>query len=136
MRRVYILLVLIAGLLFSGNVCAQDENQDKKGAEINSADSTEYELLVFDAKFDTFLTTVSYQKNLHSNDYYRNWNIQYCAEWNARHQNPARYGSFYETYIHYGQSVDYGIDLNFKLYQYFQFIEKEYNIVLIHRKGN
>jgi len=136
MRTIYVLLILIAGLLFSGNVCAQDENQTKKGAEINSADTTEYELLVFDAKFETFLATVPYSKDFYSNEYYRNWNIQYCAEWNTRHQNPARYGSFYETYIDYNQSVDYGIDFNFKLYQYFQFIEKEYGINLIHRRGN
>ena len=135
MRIIYLLIMVIAGIMISGNTFAQ-EDQQKNGVEINSEDSIEYELVIIDPRFESYLATVQYPKNYYSNEYYTHWNIQYCAEWNIRHQNPARYGDFYENYIHYDQSVDYGIDLNFKLYQYFQFIEKEYDIILIKRKGN
>jgi len=60
--------------------------------------------------------------------------VLYVSEWNARALNPLKYGDFYETQIDYQSNIDYGIDLNFKLYQYFQFIEKEYGITLIKRK--
>ncbi len=105
------------------------------GAEIELvADSTEYELLVFDPGFEVFLAA-QLSKDFYSDSYYKHWNTMYCVEWNIRHSNPMRYGDFYETDIPYDASIDYGIDFNYKLYQYFQFIEKEYGIVLISRKG-
>ena len=134
MRIIYLLIMVIAGIMISGNTFAQ-EDQQNNGVEINSEDSIEYELVIIDPRFESYLATVQYPKNYYSKEYYKHWNIQYCTEWNIRHQDPILYGDFYENYIHYDQSVDYGIDLNFKLYQYFQFIEKEYNIVLIKRKG-
>lgn len=136
MKTYSLIIILLAGILFYIPVFAQEEQQDKAKIEINSEDSIEYDLLIFDPKFDTYLATVPYSKEFYSNEYYRSWNIQYCAEWNSRHQNMARYGDFYETYIDYDQSVDYGIDFNFKLYQYFLFIEKEYKIILLNRRGN
>ncbi len=103
---------------------------------VESTDSTEYDLIVFDPEFETFLVSQPYPKNYYSDSYYRNWNNLYCIEWNIRHSNPFRYGDFYETQIDYDPMIDYGIDFNFKLYQYFQFIEKEYGIRLIRRRGN
>lgn len=102
---------------------------------VEASDSTEYELIVFDPRFDTFLATQPYPKEFYSNDYYQNWNYRYCVEWNIRHSNPIRYGDFYQTEIPYDLSVDYGVDFNFTLYQYFQFIDREYGIVLISRRG-
>ena len=54
-------------------------------------------------------------------------------EWNARNRNPLRYGGFYETYIDYDPYKDYGLDLNYRLYYYFQFIKDKYGIVLVER---
>ncbi len=136
MRTINLLIVLFVGILLSGTISAQDNQQSSSGIEINSEDTIEYDLIVFDSRFDTYLVTVPYSKDFYSNEYYRHWNIMYSTEWNIRHHDPFRYGDFYETYISYDQSIDYGIDFNFKLYQYFQFIENEHKIVLINRKGN
>ena len=110
------------------------ENQTKAEIEI-TADSTEYELLVMDVRFESYLLSQPYPKEFYSIDYYKQWNIRYCTEWNIRHSNPFRYGDFYETNIPYESNVDYGLDFNFRLYHYFQFIQKEYGIVLISRRG-
>ncbi len=98
----------------------------------SQSDSTEYELIIMDIKYDSFLATQP-SKDFYSNEYYKSWNIQYVTEWNIRHNNPIRYGDFYETHIDYQTGVDYGIDLNYKLYNYFIFIEKEYGITLVRR---
>ncbi|MCT4645940.1 MAG: DUF6146 family protein [Carboxylicivirga sp.] len=132
--------LLIAVLMFATYACQSGKpvaNSDAPAQELSveAKDSTEYELLVFDGRFDTFLATQPYPKNYYSNEYYQNWNYRYCIEWNIRHSNPTRYGSFYETDIPYDPTIDYGIDFNYKLYQYFQFIDKEYGIVLIRRRG-
>lgn len=98
-------------------------------------DSLEYELVVMDPRYETFLVSQPYPKSFYSNEYYRSWNLQYCNEWNIRHSNPIKYGSFYEVRIDYDPFVDYGLDFNYRLYHYFQFIEKEYGIVMIRRRG-
>ena len=140
MKTVLFFFVLLAGVLVACQPTQQMVAPDEAGIEISSAtaeeDSIEYELVVFDTGFDTFLATQPYPKWYYSNDYYRNWNIQYSIEWNIRYQNPWRYGSFYETDIPYDTSVDYGVDFNYQLYQYFQFVEKECGITLLRRRGN
>ncbi len=100
--------------------------------EESESDSVEYDLIIFDTKFESFLL-MQPSKEFYSKDYYENWNYQYVTEWNIRHDNPIRFGDFYQTRIDYEPSIDYGIDLNYKLYYYFLFIEKEYGITLIKR---
>ncbi len=137
MKKLYI-SVLFALLLIISCISHKETSKTESKPRIESnqketpSDSTEYELIIMDPKYDTFLATQP-QKNYYSNSYYQNWNIQYVVEWNIRHSNPLRYGDFYETQIDYSPDIDYGIDLNYKLYNYFLFIDKEYGIKLINR---
>lgn len=136
MRLILIILLIGWAVISCTNiqkVTADKANSQELAVETN--DSVVYELIVFDPKFESFLASQPYPKWYYSNEYYRNWNHRYCIEWNIRHSDPLRYGTFYETDIPYDSFVDYGIDFNFKLYQYFQFIDKEYGIVLIGRRG-
>ena len=103
----------------------------KNNAE-EEKDSVEYELIVLDPRFESWLATQP-SANFYSQQYYETWNQQYVTEWNHRHNNPQRYGSFYETYIDYDPHIDYGLELNYRLYYYFRFIEDEYGIVLVQR---
>ena len=133
-------LIIISIIFFSLLACSSQKTVTKeKSPELaiseDEQDSTKYELIVFDPGYETFLISQAKPKWYYSNDYYKSWNIQYVTEWNYRYQNPHRYGDFYETEINYNPSEDYGIDLNYRLYQYFRFIEKEYGIVLISRRG-
>jgi len=127
-------IIFAFGLFIACSSTKSINNQSKPEVTV-SEDSTEYELIVMDPRFETFLASVPYSKEFYSNNYYRQWNIQYCVEWNIRHTNPLRYGDFYQSSIPYESNVDYGLDFNFRLYQYFQFIQQEYGIVLISRRG-
>ena len=49
MKTIYILMILTAGILSTGNLLAQENKEDSTKIEINSEDSVEYELLVFDS---------------------------------------------------------------------------------------
>lgn len=104
----------------------------KNQAEEEEKDSVEYELIVLDPKFESWLATQP-PATFYSQQYYETWNQQYVTEWNHRHNNPLRYGSFYETHIDYDPHIDYGLELNYRLYSYFRFIEDEYGIVLVPR---
>jgi hypothetical protein len=95
-------------------------------------DSAQYELIITDVKFESYLLTQP-PAEYYSKEYYKTWNFRYVTEWNNRYHNPTQYGTFYETEINYSPHIDYGLKLNYKLYYYFLFIEKEYGITLISR---
>ncbi len=97
-------------------------------------DSVEYELLITDTGFDTWLATRSKPMSFYSNEYYKSWNIRYVAEWNIRYTNGVN-SALYENYVDYNSATDYGIELNYQLYNYFLFFEEKNNVVLIPRKG-
>lgn len=129
-----IVFVYLLSFLFFG-LCQDIIGQDnqRKVEVINPEDSIEYEIIIFDAKFDTYLASIAKPKEFYSNHYYESWNIRYVQVWNERHSNPIRFGDFYESYIDYNAFTDYGLDLNYKLYNYFRFVEYEYGISLIRR---
>jgi hypothetical protein len=137
-----LILIVSAGALFalSVNSCkttrkAEGPNQQVELINKDSTameDSTEYDLIIIDSGFESWLVTQP-PANYYSQQYYENWNHRYVIEWNIRHSSPLRYGSFYETRINYDPNIDYGLKLNYKLYYYFRFIEEEYGIVLVPR---
>lgn len=130
----YLVILSIVGLFAACSGTKSTTRNESSKIEI-AKDSTEYELIVFDPRFNSFMATLPYSKEFYSNSYYQQWNIRYCIEWNIRHSNPLKYGDFYEVSIPYDSSIDYGLDFNFELYHYFLFIEKQYGIVLLSRKG-
>ena len=99
---------------------------------ISDNDINEYSLIVLDGGFESYIATKP-SAQFYSQQYFENWNKQYVLEWNIRHRNPLRYGGFYETEINYDPMEDYGLELNYRLYYYFQFIKDKYGIVLIDR---
>ncbi|TLX77609.1 hypothetical protein E9993_02905 [Labilibacter sediminis] len=130
----FIILSLVILACIACNTTKNVSTDNKASVQVSESaeDSTQYELIIFDNRFDTYLITQP-SKEFYSNQYYQSWNIRYVTEWNIRHNNPLRYGDFYETHIDYQNTIDYGIDLNYRLYYYFLFIEKEYGITLIKR---
>jgi len=133
-------ILLFSVILISMLACnSQKKLTEAEPSEIvisqEEQDTTKYELIVFDPGYETYLISQAKPKWFYTENYYKTWNIQYVTEWNYRYQNPMQYGNFYETKIDYSPSEDYGLDLNYRLYQYFRFIEKEYGIVLVSRRG-
>lgn len=133
MRNFWFVLLLFSALLIACGT-AQKTSTPARKVELKAEDDTlEYQLIVLDPGFETYLASQP-SAGFYSQDYYENWNRQYVTEWNLRHNNPMRYGGFYETEISYNPLTDYGLDLNYRLYYYFRFIEKEYGIRLLNRQ--
>lgn len=127
-----ILLILLAIASCGSTKQLATDKEEMKVELTSDNDSTEYSLVVLDGRFESYLATKP-SANFHSQQYYEGWNWQYVTEWNIRHRNPSRYGGFYATEIDYNPRVDYGLELNYRLYYYFQFIKDVYGIVLINR---
>ncbi|MGA1977956.1 MAG: DUF6146 family protein [Bacteroidales bacterium] len=97
-----------------------------------SSDSTKYELIVIDPGFETWLLTKP-PVNYCSQQYYELKNRFFVLEWNYRYMHPLRYGSLYDTWIDYDPLVDYGLDLNYRLYYYFLFFQERNHVNLLGR---
>ncbi|MDG5800637.1 DUF6146 family protein [Marinilabiliaceae bacterium ANBcel2] len=131
----FVIGFLLASCGVQKNIDAPDQTV-KLENEVAADDTIDYELIILDSRFETFLATQP-SAAYHTQSYYESWNKRYVTEWNTRHSNPLRYGDFYQTKIEYRpDSNDYGLELNYRLYYYFQFIEQEYGIRLIRRRGN
>jgi len=86
----------------------------------------EYEIIIIDIGFESWLVT---QKPItyYSNSYLKIKNDFYVVEWNIRVNQPFIYDPhLYEMAIDYDSFIDYGKEVNYKLFMYFQFFQQKY----------
>lgn len=93
-------------------------------------DSVEYELIVFDSGFESWFLSRAKPVNWHDQSWYESWNRQYVQEWNNRNMG-SRYKELIDGYINYEPDVDYGPEINHKLFYYFMYVEHELGIPII-----
>ena len=96
-----------------------------------SNDSSEYEVIIIDTGFTFYLNTIAKPKNYYSLNYLENRNSMYVTNWNLRALNPSKFNSsIYENRIDYSPQIRYGLEVNYKLFNYFQFAQQKYKIRL------
>ena len=103
--------------------------QQKVGDTVRIVDdSTEYEIIIIDPGFDFWLKSVAKPEWYYSQSFLENRNRIYVTEWNIRATQPQRYDPhLYEMQINYDPSIDYGMEVNYKLYYYFIYFQRKYN---------
>jgi len=122
-----LLIVLLA--VFAA--CSTPKNiQLKEVAENDEKDSVSYELIVLDPGFESWFITYSKPSWYHSQSYYENWNQQYVNAWNY-HSIWRRNSQLLEGQINYEARIDYGLEINHKLFYYFQYVERVLKIPII-----
>ena len=99
-------------------------------AEVSDEDSLEYELETFDPKFETWYMIHNSPARYRSQQYYEGWNQRYVSAWNINASDPRR-SWFFETIVGYEYGVDYGFELNHKLFYYFQYVENVLKIPIM-----
>lgn len=96
----------------------------------NQEDSVTYELIILDPEFESWMITNSKPMWYHSQSYLESWNRMYVSAWNSKATSGS--GSrFFETYIDYQNQIDYGLELNYRLFYYFQFVERRLKIPIL-----
>lgn len=128
-----ITLLLLAFFLTNPNTYAsenktslQDTLELKDNKEEN--DTTEYELLIFDPHFDTWMLKNSEPVGFYKQSYLERWNSILVRQWNNQLGRTSRSDCRPETYIDYDTSVDYGIELNYKLFYFFRYMHEKCRI--------
>ena len=110
--------------------CSVNKNLIVSENNVLTTDSIEYELIDTEIGFESWLISNSKPVWFYSHNYYRMWNIIYSNEWNYRCNNSVLYDTPFFYLINYEREIDYNIDLDYKLYWYFKFIEDKYDVSL------
>ena len=104
-----------------------EENKDiEKAVE----DSLEYGMRTFDSKYESWYLLHNNPAEYKSKQYYESWNQQYVSAWNNKAKRRER-SSFFQRIEGYKPGVDYGFELNHKLFYYFQYVENILKIPII-----
>jgi hypothetical protein len=128
-------IVLICLLICSCNTTKQiASNKDEKleSLKLNdtvsiSNDALEYDIIIIEPGFNFWLASIAKPEGYYSQQYMENRNLIYVNEWNNRVMQPQRFNpNLYEMQIDYQHSIDYGYEVNYKLYNYFIYFQLTY----------
>lgn len=129
-----LILLISLPLLFlacSTNQTSQNTvpNKDENSLKFEPNEDGDYDIVVFDPQYDVYLKTVALPKEYYSKEYYEQKNRQYVMIWNQRHMQPFVYNpDLYAVSIDLDPSVDYGYEFEYKLFNFFRFIENKYRV--------
>ncbi|WP_289045752.1 DUF6146 family protein [uncultured Olleya sp.] len=124
-----ITIILIA---FSCGTPKHITNTDKGVAQVGdtitlSSQETEYDIIIIEPGFNAWLNSIAQPEGYYSQQYLENKNLFYVNEWNSRVRQPQRFSpSLYELNIDYQSNIDYGYEVNYKLYNYFVYFQNRY----------
>lgn len=90
-------------------------------------DSLEYEVIIIDPGFSTWLASMAQPRNFHSLTYLETKNQIYVNEWNNRVMQPQRYNpNLYEMRINYEPFIHYGYEVNYLIYNYMIYFQNTF----------
>lgn len=91
-------------------------------------DSLEYEIIIIDPGYSYFLNAIAKPEGYYSQSYLENKNRFLVSDYNQRVSEPFRYDSnIYTQQINYDSNIDYGYEVNYKLYNYFVYLSQKHN---------
>ena len=136
----WVMVVLLSiSLIFFGCIGAKTSpdisDKEKQVFSTKVADTVEisdpesnYEIIIIEPGFNVWLQTVARPEGYYSQNFLENRNRLYVIEWNNRVLNPLQYNArLYELQINYDPFIDYGYEVNYKLYNYFIYFQRKYN---------
>lgn len=125
-------LLFLGGILYSCSSSPTKNLKTKKEEPVVIAnDSLEYEIIIIDIGFNAYLNSVAQPVGFYTQSFLESRNAIYVNNWNIRVQDPQKYdSSIYENRIQYNPRINYGMDVNYKLFNYFQFAQRKYKMSL------
>ena len=110
---------------------SNDSNSEKKVQEQDTVrianEEVEYEIIIIEPGFNSWLAGRAKPEGYYPQEYLENKNRQFVLAWNNRVREPSRYDPrLYEREIEYNHSIDYGYEVNYKLYNYFIYFQIHY----------
>ncbi len=92
-----------------------------------ASNKTEYEIIIIEPGFNVWLQSIARPEGYYSQTFLENRNLIMVNNWNQRVIQPLRHNpNLYEMQIDYRQGIDYGYEVNYKLYNYFIYFQRKY----------
>ncbi len=92
-----------------------------------SSNKTEYEIIIIEPGFNTWFRSLAKPEGYYSQSYFETRNLIFVTNWNQRVLDPNTFDpTLYEMQINYNQNIDYGYEVNYKLYYYFIYFQRKY----------
>lgn len=108
------------------------ESSSKTSKSLNDTirianDSLQYEVIIIDPRFNTWLNFNALPRNFHSLSFLENKNQIYINEWNNRAMQPQRFNpNLYEMRIDYDPNIKYGYEVNYLIYNYMIYFQNTF----------
>lgn len=142
MKKIVSLLILFALVFFAigcGNSKKAVEPSDITDAEKKAFSQVEgdtieivndevaYEIIIIEPGYNIWLQSVARPEGYYSQSFMENRNLLMVMEWNRRVLQPGVFDpNLYELQIDYRHGIDYGYEVNYKLYNYFIYFQRKY----------
>jgi len=123
------ILILVFGILIILG-CSSNKSLVTIEEADQASDSTEYELIVTEPGFESWFVTNRKPIWFYEENYYKHFNQMYTNEWNHRVRS-IQYDIPYDELIDYSSTINYGKEVEHKMYWYFQFMMDKYNFKLL-----
>lgn len=92
-----------------------------------SNEELDYEVIIIDPGFSSWLYSTARPRGYYSENYMQTRNRIYVQEWNNRVLQPSKYDSnLYEMQINYDLSISYGYEVNYLIFNYFNYFQITY----------
>ncbi|MDO1500684.1 DUF6146 family protein [Winogradskyella maritima] len=106
----------------------REESLVENDTVVISSDENTYEIIIIEPGFNAWLASTARPRGHYSQSFMETRNQLYVQEWNNRVLNPRRFDpNLYELRIDYNRNIDYGYEINYKLYNYFIYFQLTYN---------
>ncbi len=103
------------------------ESKNEEPVEIADEES-EYEIIIMEPGFNTWLQSIARPPGYYSQSFLESRNNILVINWNQRALNPLQFDpNLYQLQIDYDPTIDYGYEVNYKLYNYFIFFQRRFN---------
>jgi hypothetical protein len=126
-QLMFLILVVIAAS------CAAPKDSTKSvvlKAENDSTQKDTTEVVALDPGFESWYAMHDNKANYRSKQYYHNWNVRYVREWNLK-ASTYPHAQLFNGQINYDFSEDYPLEVEHKLFMYFQFVEHKLGIPIL-----
>ena len=120
---VVILLLSSSGWAVANIIPAPADTLNLEEAVVEDEDGeVHYELVIFDPGFHHWFARTGNPPGFYNQSYLEDWNKRLVNQWNQLYHSSRACRP--EVYLKYDPDIDYGLELNHKLFYYFRYMHE------------
>lgn len=128
LKNVLILLLSVAALSSCGPLPMATAPDVQPDIVMGKVGENEYEVRIYDQGFNKWFARNARPVNFHTQQYYELMNDRYASVWNekAASKRLSLIHSPVHIPLNYDPTIDYGLEIDYILFHYFQYVEYRY----------